>query len=195
MIFVESGLEFNFGPGWVVKKYDEHTYFRALSGMGLKGVDFVAIREGREVVFIEVKNYKTRYNSKMDQSFEVSVKPAADLALELKRKSEDTLLAMDAVIQYYFRSWWYKRLRRIWMNWPWLQANRSFWSRADDLVNQSLHLVVWLALDIDDPENYETDLLKELKKLNPEAVDKISVANGTHSPFEGEIKVRVIPEG
>lgn len=189
MIFLESGLQFEFGPGWVVKKYDEHPYFRSLSGMGLKGVDFIAIRKEKELVFIEVKNYRTRYNPDMNRSFDVAAKPAAELAYELKRKSEDTLLAMDAVLQYYYRSWWYRRLRRMWMRWPWLQHNRAFWSRADALVNQSLHYIVWLALDMDDPEGYEEELLFQLQLLKVEAVDKISIANGKHSLFGEEIKV------
>lgn len=189
MIFQESGLQFDFGQDWIVKKYDEHAYFQSLSGMGLKGVDFIAIRQGRELVFIEVKNYRTRYNAKMDQSFEVLVKPAAELAYELKRKSEDTLLAMDAVLQYYHRSWWYRRLRKVWLRWPWLQHKRAFWSQADALVDHSLHFVVWLALDSDDPQAYQEELLVHLQNLKIEAVDKISIANGGHSPFGEEVSV------
>lgn len=189
MTFKESGLTFNFGPGWVVKKYDEHAYFRSLSGMGLKGVDFIAIRQERELVFIEVKNYRTRYNADMDQSFEVVVKPTAELAYELKRKSEDTLLAIDAVLQYYRRSWWYRRFRQLWMRWPWLQYNRAFWSRADELANHRLHFVVWLGLDFDDPENYAEELLFQLKLMKIEAVDKISIATGKQSPFSGEVEL------
>jgi hypothetical protein len=189
MTFKESGLEFNFGPGWVVKKYDEQVYFRSLSGNGLKGVDFIAIREKKELIFIEVKNYRTRYNEKMDQTFEVSVKPVAELAYELKRKSEDTLLAIDAVLQYYRRSWCYRRLRNLWMHWPWLQHNRAFWSRADELANHHLHYVIWLGLDLDDPENYAEALLFQLNRLKIEAVDKISIANGNQSPFGEEVNV------
>ncbi|PHN03909.1 hypothetical protein [Flavilitoribacter nigricans] len=192
MTFNESGLEFNFGKGWVVKKYDEHAYFRSLSGMGLKGVDFIAIRDQQELIFIEVKNYRTRYNPEMDRSFDVAAKPAAELAYELKRKSEDTLLAIDAVLQYYRRSWWYRRLRNLWMRWPWLQHNRAFWSRADELANHHLHYVVWLALDFDDPENYEEELLFHLNLMQIEAVDRISIANGKHSPFGDEVRV-VVP--
>lgn len=189
MTFKESGLTFKFGPGWVIKKYDEHAYFRSLSGMGLKGVDFIAIRQEKELVFIEVKNYRTRYNADMDQSFEVVVKPTAELAYELKRKSEDTLLAIDAVLQYYRRSWWYRRFRQLWMRWPWLQHNRAFWSRADELANHRLHFVVWLGLDFDDPENYAEELLFQLKLMKIEAVDKISIATGKQSPFAGEVEL------
>ena len=192
MTFQESGLQFTFGPGWVVKKYDEHRYFRSLSGMGLKGVDFLAIRGGKELIFIEVKNYRTRYNAKMDRSFEVVAKPVHELAYELKRKSEDTLLAMDAVMQYYNRSWWYKRLRPLWLRWPWQQQNRSFWTRANELVNHSLHYVIWLALDLDDPEDYERELLLQLQLLDMPVIDQISIANGRHSPFDGEVVVSLV---
>ena len=189
MKFSESGMEFNFGPGWAVRKYDDVPYFKRMGGEGLKGVDFIAIRHHRELIFIEVKNYQTRYNPSMDRAFEVSAKPADELAYELKRKFEDTLLAMDAVLQYFHRGWWYRRLRRLWLQWPWLQNDRAFWSRAHALADHHLHYVAWLALDLDDPENYEEALLDHLKGMQLEMADRISIANGRHSPFGGEVKV------
>ena len=190
MIFHESGLQFTFGPNWVVKKYDEHAYFRGLSGRGLKGVDFIAIRDENELVLIEVKNYRTRYNATIDRSFDVVVKPVQELAFELKRKAEDTVLAIDAVLQFYHRRWWYRRFRKMWMRWPWLQHRRAFWTRAEILSHQSLHYVIWLALDADDPKGYAAKLLMELEKIGIENIDKISVTNGESSPFGDEIKLQ-----
>ena len=189
MTFDESGLQFKFSSKWIVRKYDEHAYFRGLSGSGLKGVDFIAIRNRKELIFIEVKNYRTRHNTKMNRSFDVVVKPVKELGEELKRKSEDTLLAMDAIMQYYNRSWWYRLTKKIWLNWPWLFANRAFWTQADFLLHQSLHYVIWLALDEDDPKNYEQELWKYLEHEKIEGVDRISVASGSQSPFEGEVMV------
>jgi hypothetical protein len=194
MTFEESGLRFSFAPNWVVKKYDEHPYFRALSGNGLKGVDFIAIRDQRQLVFIEVKNYRTRHNAKLGASFDVSVKPAPELAYELKRKLEDTLLAMDAVLQYYHRSWWFRRLRRWWLRWPFLQHNRAFWTLADSLVHQHLHYVAWLALDMDDPEDYEHQLHDALNKYDLSVLDELSIVNGTESVFGKEVTVELLEE-
>lgn len=192
MTFEESGLQFSFTSNWVVKKYDEHQYFRALSGNGLKGVDFIAIRDHRELVFIEVKNYRTRYNPDMDVSFDVLVKPAPELAYELKRKLEDTLLTMDAVLQYYHRSWWFRTFRNWWMRWPFLQHNRAFWTVANTLVEHHLHYVVWLALDMDDPENYEEQLRRELKQLDLSILDKLTIVDGPVPAFGEEVAVTLL---
>ncbi|MEZ4993931.1 MAG: hypothetical protein R2824_26135 [Saprospiraceae bacterium] len=192
MTFEESGLRFSFASNWVVKKYDEHPYFRALSGNGLKGVDFIAIRDQRELIFIEVKNYRTRYNAKMNVSFDVNVKPAPELAFELKRKLEDTLLAIDAVLQYYHRSWWFRRFRGMWMRWPFLQHNRAFWTLADSLVQYHLHYVVWLALDRDDPEDYEEQLIAELAKFDLHILDQMSVTNTSEPIFKEEVIVKLL---
>ena len=192
MTFEESGLRFSFASNWVVKKYDEHPYFRALSGNGLKGVDFIAIRDQRELIFIEVKNYRTRYNAKMNVSFDVSVKPAPELAYELKRKLEDTLLTMDAVMQYYHRSWRYRLFRRLWLHWPFLQHNRAFWTLADTLVHRKLHYVAWLALDMDDPEDYEEQLQRELDRYDLSILDEMSIINGTKSIFGEEVIVELL---
>ncbi|MCB0632222.1 MAG: hypothetical protein KDD15_20920 [Lewinella sp.] len=192
MTFEESGLRFSFASNWVVKKYDEHPYFRALSGNGLKGVDFIAIRDQRELIFIEVKNYRTRYNAKMNVSFDVNVKPAPELAFELKRKLEDTLLAIDAVLQYYHRSWWFRRFRGMWMRWPFLQHNRAFWTLADSLVQYHLHYVVWLALDRDDPEDYEEQLIAELAKFDLHILDQMSVTNTSEHIFKEEVIVKLL---
>lgn len=175
MKFHESGLHFTFSPAWVVKKYDEHAYFRGLSGAGLKGVDFIAIYEGRELILIEVKNYRTRHNAGMDRSFEVTAKPVAELAAEIRRKTEDTLLAIDAVRQYYRRSWWYRRLLPLWRRWPWEQHNRAFWTRVDELADRRLHVVLWLALDDDDPQDYIIKLEQALRQQLSDLADQVSL--------------------
>ena len=189
MVFHESGLQFTFSSNWVVRKYDEHAYFRGLSGKSMKGVDFIAIRNRKELIFIEVKNYSTRYNSQLGHAFEVEAKPIPELGKELKKKAEDTLLAMDAVMQFYHRSWWYRLTRKVWLNWPWLFSNRAFWTQADYVLHQSLHYVIWLSLDEDDPADYEKELLEYLEQLKIEGVERISVVNGSGSPFDEEVIV------
>ena len=41
--FTESGLCFTFSKRWKVLKYDEHRFYRYLSGSGFKGVDFIGM--------------------------------------------------------------------------------------------------------------------------------------------------------
>ncbi|NNE29048.1 MAG: hypothetical protein HKN16_05405, partial [Saprospiraceae bacterium] len=58
MIFSESGLQFQFSNDWTVIKYDDHKFFRYLSGEGLKGVDFLGFTSEGGLFLMEVKNYR-----------------------------------------------------------------------------------------------------------------------------------------
>ena len=63
-VFEESDLVFHFNQDWVVRKYDEHRFYKTISGLGMKGVDFIGIFKAEQVVFIEIKNYRIRYEGK-----------------------------------------------------------------------------------------------------------------------------------
>ena len=64
--FIESGLTFSFSKRWKVLKYDKHRFYRYLSGSGFKGVDFIGVLDEKQLVLIEVKNYKDRFE--LDES-------------------------------------------------------------------------------------------------------------------------------
>lgn len=113
--FEESDLVFDIATSWGVHKYDRHKFFRGLSGHGLKGVDFIALLPDGRLGLIEVKNYHPR--PKVDGSTHpVRRKKAADLAENLAKKFHDTQRALN-VIQKYYRSKWYYRLRSF-ISWP-----------------------------------------------------------------------------
>ena len=54
--YIEREVELMFDNEWKVVKFDEHRYYRRLSGYGLKAVDFLAIHVEMGVAFIEMKN-------------------------------------------------------------------------------------------------------------------------------------------
>jgi len=63
----ESALLFDFEEtDWIVKKYDDHRYYKSLSGAGLKGVDFIGIFQQEKVVFIEVKNFRAKHPTRKE---------------------------------------------------------------------------------------------------------------------------------
>jgi hypothetical protein len=107
--FSESELHFKFPVDWIVHKYDEHRFYRYLSGSGLKGVDFIAIHQG-ELILIEVKNYVTRSKKENYDPMEpLLINPALYVKRYL-RKFEDTLQLLDIIDRYYNRKWWYRNL-------------------------------------------------------------------------------------
>ena len=41
--FIESDLQFYFPDHWAVREYDNHRFYKNLSGLGLKGLDFLVL--------------------------------------------------------------------------------------------------------------------------------------------------------
>jgi len=105
MIFRESGLVFEFDPGrWIVKAFDDHPYYRALSGHGFKGVDFIGLLNGQELVCVEVKNYRRTFPDHPSLLQEFLLQEQAGVL----RKMEDTLRILDLIHQYYRRKWGFR---------------------------------------------------------------------------------------
>lgn len=150
--YSEGDLIFSFPLHWGVRPYDEHTYYRGLSGVGFKGVDFLLIDPGNEetspvLYFMEVKNYRTRTTE--DGIFVATLKPPDQLAETIAQKYADTREAIHTVYRYYRRSWWFRQFE------PWLVRfqrythDRIFWTQAHHLVNegQGVEVLLWLELE------------------------------------------------
>jgi len=112
-VITESDLSFDFDQDWVVKKYDEHAYFKLLAGCGLKGVDFIGIYQHKWLYLIEVKNYKKRRYSPVDPDWADLVGDNPDLAKDFALKISDTLRLVSVVMTYLQRQWWYKIVNRF----------------------------------------------------------------------------------
>ncbi|MEO1625111.1 MAG: hypothetical protein AAFV25_08125 [Bacteroidota bacterium] len=145
--FEESGLQFVFGADWWVKKFDEHRYYKWLSGSGLKGVDFIGINAQQQLILMEVKNYRRR-NSK--QSPEHLVPDVDHLSQAFVEKVMDSRRVIRTVVRYLNRKWWYRPALRLskWLapsvRWRW---DGYFWQLADQLLSdasQRVVLVLWL---------------------------------------------------
>ena len=107
MTFQESDLKFEFSDThWLVKKYNTHRFFKILSGAGLKGVDFIGIYQNEQVVFWEVKNYRTKHRDKIQSYLVIDNTPV--FIEKIVRKVVDTLTAISVVHQYLRRQWWYR---------------------------------------------------------------------------------------
>lgn len=146
-VFVESGLSFRFPEDWVVFKYDEHRFYRYVSGSGLKGVDFIGIR-GEELYLIEVKNYVERVSLDTYDPVENLLNKAKEEAGRYLRKLEDSLSLLNVIQQYYQRKWWY---RKIYLPFLWknvISSELSFWTKATTLKDrpECVTFLLWLEL-------------------------------------------------
>ncbi len=196
--FTESGLDFQFSKRWQVLKYDEHRFYRYLSGSGFKGVDFIGILDEKQLVLIEIKNYKDRFS--LDES-----DPTGDLltdpityAEKYSQKFQDTFQLIGIIRKYYQRKWWFKQLRQLILqiiprNWL-LQFDWGFWNIAIQLIDEKkvkILIVLWLELDDTLPASTikkSTDQIRNyLKKQfkEPEAEVIISNSKTNILGFEG----------
>ena len=153
MIFKESDLSFNFSADhWVIKKYDTHRYFKILSGAGLKGVDFLGIYEGKQVVFFEVKHFHTNHPTKppsylIFQDLEAFIAKIVD-------KAHDLIRAISIINQYLERKWWFRLFLKSSAFFPaFLIKNRDwyFWYRVAQLMwvplKEQPTFVLWLEIE------------------------------------------------
>ena len=145
MEFIESGLHFRFGEGWVIKKYDAHRFYQGLSGSGLKGVDFLGIL-GEELYLFEVKNFRRRHDWQADNPLNTVLAQPAAFTESMAYKVEDTLLAIDAIWQYYHRKWLFRRLLPAFRLLPPTEGDWRFWARAHDLIQnpEQVKVVLWM---------------------------------------------------
>ncbi len=159
--FKESDIEFTFGADWAVKKYDDHAYFKMLSGHGLKGVDFIGIYKNESLYLIEVKNYHKRSYSPVDPDWSDIEGGSPPLGAHLYGKMEDSLRLIRIVNKYLSTRWWFKMasyFRRTFKKEA-LQKDWHFWTRVGELSQDpaSVHPVLWLEMD---PKLYEPSDLR-----------------------------------
>lgn len=191
MTFHESGLVFHFSDDWLVRKFDSHTFYRGLSGSGLKGVDFLVLPPSGPLLLLEVKNYfnrDPRVNAPVRQE---QLPVPGELAKKLHEKSMDTLVAIDAIHQYYLRKWSYRLLL------PWLLRLRLknsdwiFWSLAYQRAHadRMARFVCWI--EVDDGQTKWVEALQEaLGVLTFDPPFEPMLISMDRNPFYGEMSVQ-----
>ena len=160
--FTESGLIFRFSRNAVVQKYDEHRYFRRLSGSGLKGVDFLSIFDRSELVLIEVKNYRIRYKEKPPTEIYHILQHPEILAEKILAKAADTLQMIRVVNKFYRKSRWHNLILpalEMLRNSRFTRDTRLFWVRAENLTQAgNFKFVLWLETETAYPNFSEADV-------------------------------------
>lgn len=169
--FIESDLHFYFNDQWLIKKYDNHRFYRHLSGVGLKAVDFIGLWKGKKVILMEIKNYKTRYTDHFPPIGEKILAKNPTLVALMENKIEDTFLAIETIIKYYQRRWWYRIfvkiippvLPRYFQYFEW-----GFWTCIHQKIQdekENVQLVLWLELEDKYPNISKEELQKAVKNL------------------------------
>ena len=100
--FIEREVKAIFDEEWTVIKLDEHRYYKRLSGLGISGVDFMAVHPIFGLALIEMKNYtkgKTSIPNDLDQI--------------MIGKKNNTIRLINIICKYYQRQHYFRILRFI----------------------------------------------------------------------------------
>ena len=191
MTFHESGLVFHFSDDWLIRKFDSHTFYRGLSGSGLKGVDFLVLPPSGPLLLLEVKNYfnrDPRVNAPVRQE---QLPVSEELAKKLPEKSMDTLVAIDAIHQYYLRKWSYRFLLPWLLRLRWKNSDWVFWTLAYQRthVDRMARLVCWIEVG-DGQTEWAEDLNEALLSFPFEPPFEPLLIGAKHNPFYPEIRVQ-----
>lgn len=194
MDLIESDLIFSFSEkDWEVIKYDTHRYYKILSGVGLKGIDFLGVFNKRKVVFFEVKNYRNQHLSKKN-GYLVLENPT-NFVQQVAQKLKDTLKAVEVIIQYLERKGWYRFYLRFhtWIP-PFIVQKKDwyFWHRLYQLMQEKegMEFVLWLEIEDEIPLVKRGELLEELKKSLSGILRKIAIAHLGNGVFEDSLRVK-----
>lgn len=184
-IFEESDLIFTFNDDWVVKKYDNHAYFKTLAGYGLKGVDFVGVYQMNQLFLIEVKNYRQRtYSPVLPDWSDLEGVPAPLIHIFLE-KIEDSMKLIRVVYRFLERKWWFIILRKLnnFIRRTRLNKDWKFWDKVYQLscTQDNLNYVLLLELDskfLKESKINEVNFKKQLNITLEKEIDKME-----DSPF------------
>lgn len=183
--YTEGVVQFSFSPEWLVRKYDDHTFYRGLSGVGLKGVDFIAVRPG-QLVLIEVKNYRHVRNGQRRRVVGETIRQSERIADAIAQKCLDTLRAIRVIHTYYLRKWDYRLTSPLFGRFHWQWSDRSFWTHVAQALSgpAQVTLLVWLATDPGD-QSLAHQLLPIIRKELDDQVGRVLITDEKHQPLPG----------
>lgn len=132
---------------WLVRQYDRHTYFRGLSGAGLKGVDFIGIWQERQLFLMEVKNYRYNAFGRRKHHIDARLAHPGQIAQQLVDKLNDTRRALNSIVRYFQKGIVYRTLRPMLSHLRSITPEWYFWTLADTLANREVTYVCLLELE------------------------------------------------
>ena len=122
--YIERNVEVLFDDEWIVIKLDVHRYYKRVSGLGIKGVDFMAVHPIFGLSLIEMKNYANGKNSISDDLDDVMIS-----------KRNDTIRLINIVYKYYDRQLYFKCLNFI--GWSYLYPKDwQIWIQAKEHLDK-----------------------------------------------------------
>ena len=155
--YKESGYEFQFDGDWNVIKYDDHRFYKILSGHDMSGVDFAGMKNRKEVYLIEIKNYNQYRGAGI-------TKPINEFVDEIVEKGRDSLQLITVIMKFMERKFWYRAFYSFVRRFTWLQPEWYFWTELYRMSIVEKKAIFVLLIDADYDMNEITKKVKnELK--------------------------------
>jgi hypothetical protein len=140
--FVESRHRIIFDRSYQVIAFDRTEWFSRLTGFGFKGVDFMALKDGK-LYLIEMKNYKQA------AGFPEPLLPIWDRFIQsMGEKYTDSLRIIHIVVEtlrrhFLFRVWWWLAHRIQWIKNA--EPQWAFWMDAKSAKeSERVTKVLWI---------------------------------------------------
>lgn len=197
--YQESGLSFSFPASWEVRKYDGHHFYQALSGYGLKAVDFICLLPDGQLCLIEVKNYYPRLG-KDGRFHPINRKKASELATTLAKKYSDSVRAIRVISRYYRTKWYYRwQLRLLPAVLLGYRSDLHFWTEAARRLdkNPAVLFLLWLETP-KASKRYRTKIYAHLNKLAEDGQLQLLLGGNGNTPlgmplpdWEGKAKAQL----
>jgi len=151
MKFQESAYQFHFTQPWSILKFDDHQFYKVLSGQSLSGVDFSGVY-CEELYLMEVKNFRIFHEAHQAIT-------ADQLIQDLNEKLKDSIKIIEIINKYFDQKRGYKLFSGIIDKLPFLNRDWYFWRRVKAAImkNKELHFVLFI-----DGYALEKDLIKNL---------------------------------
>lgn len=148
--FYESGYWFKYSNRWSIIKYDDHRFYRRLSGLSFSGVDFAGVLDGQQLYLIEVKNY-SQYPAKQND------KPVVQLGYELAEKVNDSLALIQIIHKYHSRKFWFRLFFPLVLRFPFFHREWIFWEKVYNLTTGDYQPIFILFIE----STFDLTLLKK----------------------------------
>jgi len=170
--FFESGFNFEFSDDWNVIKYDDHRFYKVLSGQDMSGVDFAGLYNHESLFLIEIKNFK-QYQTNGTQ------KPLDEFINDVVEKGTDSLRLIRVIKKHLDRKFWYKILFNLINRFSWINSEWFLWTEFYRIATIEKKAVFVLLIDSDyDQEKIESRLQEELLTLYDRVI--VSSIAGDH---------------
>lgn len=193
MRFEESGLFFAFSDAWEVRPFDDHEYYRWVSGLGVRGVDFVGIYQDK-LVLLEVKNYRRRAGMGASDAFQAVRDNPEAFAEKMSEKVSGSIRCMRAVNSSYQRRWWFSWFERLPDRWKRRSPRSYFWYTVAEMTHDTSNciFILWLEADTN-TQATEQKLQQRLREILKEKVKQVVITGpGRPTFFEQDLIVEAV---